>query len=442
MGGIAWLDVLCASYSPGSNAGPYAFTNINNTATITAFPTYSWNVEASSHEMGHNLGSPHTHRCAWGPTRTTAIDGCTTLEPTATSCANPGLPSASVKGTIMSYCHLTSVGINLANGFGQQPGDTVRHCINTAFNTCGEIYKPNVALAKANRTITADRECTDVVTGITYYYKNGGTLVNTDDTLVLMVKKNGNNIGNMNNSAFSVSTTTLTNWGGGTAPVVSFPAGTSGVAAAGNNYAARRFWKISHTGAATLSSAVDVYFPLLGTDTTDVNGSAPGVTAPFNSFRMYNIKKAGINPDPTGGFTGATAADIAVYTKGSSASTTNWIPFTSGSSTLLAQFKTTNLYGGGAFYPYGLTSVGNVISNEGLDIFPNPTTNDWNIMLEEGLGDKVNFQLFTADGRLCLTQTLLSGTVNTVKSGNLPAGIYFYRVVNEGSVVTGNLMKN
>lgn len=443
MGGIAWLDVLCDSYNGApQHSGPYAFCNINNSSTVsTTYPFtgsyYSWDVGATAHEMGHNLGSRHTHACVWGPTRTTAIDGCYTIEG---SCPDPGDPLPSVKGTIMSYCHLTSSQISFNNGFGPQPGDTIRYSVRNA--TCGEIYKPNLALAKPGTTVTANRECTDMTSGITYYFKSPNTIDQADDTLVLMVKKNGNNIGDLNSTGFSVTATTLSGYGGGTAQNVAFPTGTSGVASSGNNYAARKYWKIAHTGAVTLPTAVDVYFPMMAADTTDINGSVPGPTAPFSNVRLYSVEKPTISPDPSAGFTGATGADISIHTKGASPSTSNWVATTSGSSAYLVVFKTTTLHGGGAFYAYGSTSVDNTVNNEGFDIFPNPTTNEWFVSLKEDFGTDVSFQLYSADGRVVSTQNLISNSVNSINATNLPTGMYFYRLISGNKVITGNLVKN
>src|SRR5690606_21482823 len=94
-----------------------------------------------THEMGHNLGSPHTHACAWNGNNT-AIDGC---GPTAGysegSCPMAPLPTNG--GTIMSYCHLVSgVGINFNNGFGPQPGDLIRDKYNTATCNTGTCSPP------------------------------------------------------------------------------------------------------------------------------------------------------------------------------------------------------------------------------------------------------------------------------------------------------------
>lgn len=456
MGGVAWLDVICQGFGSGPQyPGPYGFTNIDNVSGLTpaySVPSsYSWDIGASTHEMGHNLGSQHTHACAWGPARTTAIDNCYTLEG---SCSTPATPACGT-GTMMSYCHLKNlpscttyggvVGINFANGFGTQPGDTIRYAISHTSSVCGVLLKPNVGLQKANRTITANRECTDVTSGITYYFANSQAYKSDDDTLVLMVKKNGNSIGNLNSAGFSVTSTTLTGWGGGTAQNITFPSGTSGVGTAGNNYGAQRYWKITHTGSTVLSSAVDVWVPLIGTDTTDVNGSAPGATAPFTSFRMYSVEKPTISPDPSAAFTGATGADITVHTYGASASATNWTPYTSGSSTLLANFKTTTLHGGGAFYVPGSVSVDDIngmSSSNVINVYPNPTSNEWFFQLAPGMGENVSLQLYTADGRLVHTQALTAGTVNTVNASQLAAGMYFYRVISGGNVSTGNILKN
>jgi len=96
-GGIAYVDVLC------NNSWGYGFSaSLNNTTNFNfPNPPYTWNLLVCSHEIGHNIGSNHTHWCGWpgGP-----IDNCTDVEG---SCTNN--PVAQV-GTIMSYCHTTSSG--------------------------------------------------------------------------------------------------------------------------------------------------------------------------------------------------------------------------------------------------------------------------------------------------------------------------------------------
>lgn len=117
---IAWVNALCTTYK-------YSYSGVN--LSYQNVPTYSWNIEAMTHEIGHNLGSPHTHACRWNG-NDTAIDGCGPASGNNEGCEGP-LPTGT-GGTIMSYCHLVpSVGINFANGFGEQPGALIRYTVNS-----------------------------------------------------------------------------------------------------------------------------------------------------------------------------------------------------------------------------------------------------------------------------------------------------------------------
>ena len=90
-GGIAWLDAVCSDYAYGVEGNLSGF-----------FPTpmvmnngQNWDVMVFNHELGHNAGSIHTHE------RTPPVDGC----------GNGDCSQAST-GTIMSYCHQCSGGMN------------------------------------------------------------------------------------------------------------------------------------------------------------------------------------------------------------------------------------------------------------------------------------------------------------------------------------------
>ncbi|MBL7940940.1 MAG: fibronectin type III domain-containing protein [Flavobacteriales bacterium] len=125
-GGVAFVNTICSSQTRYR----MAYSDINS--SYSNVPTYSWSVEVVTHEQGHNMGSSHTHACAWNGNNT-AIDGCGPAAGyTEGSCAQGPLPPSNVGGTIMSYCHLTSSGINFANGFGPQPAALIISRVNGA----------------------------------------------------------------------------------------------------------------------------------------------------------------------------------------------------------------------------------------------------------------------------------------------------------------------
>ncbi len=111
--------------------------------TYNNVPTYSWTIMVCTHEMGHLLGSRHTHACVWNGNNT-AIDGCAGF--VEGGCPLPGQPAGG--GTIMSYCH-QNVGINFNLGFGLQPGNVIRARVDNA--TCLDNCNP---VAQCTFTIT------------------------------------------------------------------------------------------------------------------------------------------------------------------------------------------------------------------------------------------------------------------------------------------------
>jgi len=116
-GGRANLNKLCAEYDDEDHSGPYAIAASLN-STVAAGFIFNSNSNMIAHELGHVIGSLHTHACAWGPNNNQALDGCFTSEG---SCANGTIPNDG--GTLMSYCFFDeSIGINFNNGFGVEPG--------------------------------------------------------------------------------------------------------------------------------------------------------------------------------------------------------------------------------------------------------------------------------------------------------------------------------
>ncbi len=197
LGGMANINTICLStYS-------YAFANVMG--TYVNAPVYSWDVFMVTHELGHILGSKHTHACAWGPNKNQAIDNCAKLEGT---CALPGIPA---KGTIMSYCYITGMpGIDLTLGFGKEPGDLIRSKVKSS--ACLGNYVPVAkTLDKANTAIEANLECSDGI--YTHYYFDNNTIDALDDILLLSINKNGNDLGTINDGSLSIKLITTKNYG-------------------------------------------------------------------------------------------------------------------------------------------------------------------------------------------------------------------------------------
>jgi hypothetical protein len=107
-------------------------------------------VEVVTHELGHNLGSWHTHSCNWPGG---ALDNCYTPEG---GCSSGPPPSNG--GTIMSYCHLTGYGINFNNGFGPVPGARIRDkvlaatCLPASGNVPAGLNTTNITNSSATLT--------------------------------------------------------------------------------------------------------------------------------------------------------------------------------------------------------------------------------------------------------------------------------------------------
>jgi GEVED domain/Secretion system C-terminal sorting domain/Metallo-peptidase family M12 len=123
-------------YSNDGVAGPNGICHVDPDMSKCYSGIHSFNANQSiifiCHELGHLLGSAHTHACVWNGNNT-AIDGCATVEG---NCPQPP-PAPDWTGTLMSYCFPA---FDPYDGFGPQPGNVIRNTVNASGNcltACG-----------------------------------------------------------------------------------------------------------------------------------------------------------------------------------------------------------------------------------------------------------------------------------------------------------------
>jgi FG-GAP repeat/Metallo-peptidase family M12/Fibronectin type III domain len=172
-GGLAVFDGLCAS-DPDNRM---CYSGIND--SYSGVPVYSWSVTVVTHEEGHVLGSPHTHACVWNGDDT-AIDGCGPSEgyPYEGPCG--GAPMPADGGTIMSYCHLTPVGIDFNLGFGPQPAALIINNVDAApcVGACGVAgcdMPTNITINALANSATVSWTAVVGATSYTLQWKPSGT---------------------------------------------------------------------------------------------------------------------------------------------------------------------------------------------------------------------------------------------------------------------------
>ncbi|HEY3384974.1 MAG TPA: M12 family metallo-peptidase [Saprospiraceae bacterium] len=243
-------------------------------------PTYSWDVMVTTHEMGHLIGSRHTHACVWNGNNT-AIDGC--AGSVEGSCPLPGYPVGG--GTMMSYCHLQNVGINFNLGFGPQPGNVIRNTVNANGNClspCGPPPPPPPpAYCSSNGTNTSDEWINKVILG---------SINNTS----------GNNNGYGNYTALS---TTLA---AGSAYTINLTPAFSG-----QTYT--EYWRvwIDYNGDLDWADAGEQVGQGFGTSAVNVNFTVPAGTNPVTT-RMRVSMQYNAYPPICGSFTWGEVEDYTV----------------------------------------------------------------------------------------------------------------------------------
>jgi hypothetical protein len=146
LSGIAWVGTLCSGDFPSSGhfGGKYSYNggidppdslsvpNPNANPNYTAPSSNYWPLLQVAHELGHNVGSAHTHCIAltsaqkkeYNVTRS-FVDECYSGQ---AGCYSGATSIPAEKGSIMSYCHLSG-GANTRFTFGKD-GETSEVALN------------------------------------------------------------------------------------------------------------------------------------------------------------------------------------------------------------------------------------------------------------------------------------------------------------------------
>ena len=177
LGGIAELPSCPGSGSYTSSI--YGFSNISQNYNSN-LNNYSWTVNVLAHELGHNLGSPHTHACFWNG-NSTQIDDCGNKyfddqvpgSSEGNDCYNRNSPIIPNEGSIMSYCHLYgNVGIDLAAGFHSQVATQIlqtANCLSATSSGCASASYNDLSVSDLTSS-TINLNCNPPFTPDWYYW--------------------------------------------------------------------------------------------------------------------------------------------------------------------------------------------------------------------------------------------------------------------------------
>lgn len=444
-GGVAWLDQICGSneYYKHGFCGSMG-------EPVPGIPNYSWPVNVTTHEIGHNLGSPHTHACSWTGG---AIDGCGPAAGYSEGCNGP-IPSNG--GTIMSYCHLNSVGMNFTLGFGTQPGNLIRSRVNSCISltcdsgtgggqTCTNAYEPNETQSAA-ATLTSGTAVSAAIAAagdVDYYKITTSTTTNNVFTLSLpsgvdfdltIYNSAGTQIGS---SAGTTTTETVTLNGQA--------AGTYYAKVYGYNNA---FSATCYTFTATATAVTNCSTAYEPNNSASAAASIPlstTISAAISSstdqdYYAVNVSTAGTHVFSLAGPSGVDY-DLYIY---NSAGTT----LGSGTGSTATESVTLNSLAAGTYtvrvfgyngansatcYTLNVARTGASVASAGstgettYSIYPNPVKDKLAIAASDS-DAKLKVEIRDINGKVLSGQELMSGA--TVDVSDLSSGIYFVRIAS------------
>lgn len=215
MSGVAWLDIICDSEflcqggncgDPDANghyAGAYAFCggidppndlsvpNPNANPNYVVPSTNYWPLLQLAHELGHNVGSSHTHCIVLpGPDQVTYsrtyVDNCFNADfnSVGAPCYRGSQSVPAEKGTVMSYCHL-SVGGGTNSRFTFGKAAEASYVVPAAMRAQIQAETPTMSAITAPASLASGASGAASVTnvgGLTYSWTITNGTINSGGT--------------------------------------------------------------------------------------------------------------------------------------------------------------------------------------------------------------------------------------------------------------------
>ncbi|KQT23374.1 zinc metalloprotease [Chryseobacterium sp. Leaf405] len=411
---VAYINSLCTTNRHAYSGASQTYNNV---------PVYSWTIMAMTHEMGHSLGSPHTHACAWNGNNT-AIDGCGPAAGADEGCTGP-IPSTTVKGTIMSYCHLISgVGINFTNGFGPQPAALIRNTVES---------KPCLG----TNCTTA---CTTTITGLSVsnITQNSASAAFTDGTSTSWKYK----LTKFDGTPVSTGNTTTQTFNFSSLEPATYYLLSVGTDCSAGYQRTQMFltdanWcsgiLFTDTGGVTgnygdSQTIVKTFYPSSGSNLT-MNFTEFGLEDGYDFMYIYNGPSTSSPMFATGNaLTGTTLPGTFTSTHPSGAITVRFVsdPAETG-------------IGWKANFSCAILAVEDVNTKDNsVNIYPNPAKNAITISSKDALK---SFKIYDEAGRLIKSESALKGTQFNVNISSMLTGNYVVTVETIKEKVTKKLIK-
>ena len=412
---VAYLNSLCSPYR-------YAYSGIDQ--YYQDVPTYSWTIMAMTHEMGHALGSPHTHACEWNGDFS-AIDGCGTASGNGEGCNAP-LPDEG--GTIMSYCHLVNgVGINFLNGFGAQPATLIQNtidskpCLGTDCNTSNCIASVYDATFS---NITQSSATVNIIDTYSTAWEYKIYPINSYSTNWINISSQSFDLTQLEpNSYYAVELRSICDNGG------SLNVNTKRILLTNGDYCNGDLF--TDTGGANGFYGNQQYFVK-----TFYPGEGEALTMTFNEFALE------LDYDFMTVYNGESTEDPIFANAELMSGDTNPGPFTSthSSGAITVKFVSdpaVTLAGWNVSFACENLSTSTSTLNL-FSIYPNPTSSEVHISAKELIKD---IRVYDTSGRLIQSLNNLEAETTSLQLGGIANGVYFIQVTSENAQETKQIIK-